>query len=120
MVRTDDCRKLSQLVCYRELAIKHFKKRVAYLEAGGDMRRLGFEPGTQRRVPELNALSDRFESEYPNIDVRHKGNLTRSKWSPSDFRNKKYAEGWREAYDVEGWDMPDLLGKLRTWQQQHK
>lgn len=113
MFRTDDCRKLSQLVCYRDFAVEHFKKRLAYLGAGGDMRRLGFEPGTQRRVPELNAISDRFESEYPNIDVRHTKNLTPSRWRKDQFRNKIYTRGWQEAYEVEGWDMEDLLGKLR-------
>lgn len=115
--RTDDCRKLSQLVCYRELAIEHFKKKVVYLEhkdTSQRMKRAGFEPGTHFRVPELSGKSERFESEHPSIDVRHSGNLTRSKWSTDDFRNKKYAEGWQETYNnIEGWDISDLLNKLR-------
>jgi hypothetical protein len=114
LCRTDDCRKLSQLVCYRDLAIEYMRKKVAYLEAGGNMRQAGFEPGTRKFVQELIYMSDRFDSEYPNIDVRHAGNLTLSKWSPDDFRRKKYAVGWKTAYSVDGWDMPDLLGKLRN------
>jgi len=42
-------------------------------------------------------------SEQPNIDIRHKGNLTPSRWSRDKFRNQKYCQGWTEANEVPGW-----------------
>ena len=46
---------------------------------------------------------ENWQSEYPNVDIRHDSNLTASKWSPAEFRNKKYAQGWQEADEVPGW-----------------
>jgi len=43
-------------------------------------------------------------SEYPNIDLRHKGNLTPSRWSPDKFRNKPKI--WIETNDIPGWGDP--------------
>jgi len=42
-------------------------------------------------------------SEQPNIDIRHGCNLTKSRWSPSEFRDKTTCEGWKESGLVEGW-----------------
>lgn len=109
-VRTDDCKQLSGLVAYRKLLIKHFEKRIELLKNydGEDfnkyVRRMGFEPGTHGRIPELVGKSQGFESKHPNIDIREHGvNLTPSRWSPDKYRNKKYAEGWKETYDIPGW-----------------
>ena len=34
----------------------------------------------------------------------HDKTMTKSKWSPDEFRNKKYAKGWRETDgEIEGW-----------------
>jgi hypothetical protein len=42
-------------------------------------------------------------SEYPNIDIRHNKNLTPSRWSQDEFRDKKTCQGWKIADDVPGW-----------------
>jgi hypothetical protein len=42
-------------------------------------------------------------SKYPNLDIRHNKTLTKSKWSPDEFRNQQYAKGWQEADWVKGW-----------------
>lgn len=110
-VRTDDCRQLSGLCAYRDLLIDHFEKRVELLSkkiSDPDfkkyVRRMGFEPGTHGRIPELKGKSDRWESKHPNIDVReHGGNLTPSRWSPDKYRNKKFAKGWKETFDIPSW-----------------
>lgn len=95
-VRTDDCRQTSGLVAYRDLLIDHYEKRLKYIENHGFSRKMGFEPGTHGRIPAIEGKSETFESDLPNYDLRHGQNLTETRWSPSQFRNKKYTEGWQE------------------------
>ena len=102
-VRTDDTRSLSCLCAYRELLIEHYKKRIEIVERDGYSNKMGFEPGTHGRIPELNGISDRWESKIPNVDIRHSSNATASRWSPEEYRNKKFAEGWREIRKIPGW-----------------
>ena len=101
------CRKLSQMCCYRELAIVHFKRKIALVEANGGKydTRLGFEPGT--RSVAQGGVDDSphgdWRSEVPNIDIRHPGTLSKSKWSKDDFRNPANYIDWQEADTVPGW-----------------
>ena len=103
-VKVDDCKQTSGLCAYRELLLKHYRKRVSLVEKNGYTNKMGFEPGTQtrkERVDDYSATS--WFSECPNIDVRHNKNLTHSRWSPEQFRNKKYSEGWTEVENVPCW-----------------
>ena len=113
-VRTADCRQASGLCAYRDLLVDHYRKRVKMVEKmekeldekkfNRFIRRLGFEPGTHGRIKEFADLkSDRWESEHPNVDIRTGGALTRSKWKPEDYRNKKFAKGWQETKDIPSW-----------------
>jgi len=117
-VRTDDCRQTSGLCAYRELLLDHYRKRVEMverkLEELGEgkefnrfIRTLGFEPGTHGRIKEFaNLKSERWESECPIIDIRHAGNVTRTKWKPEQFRNKRFTKGWQEKEaddELDGW-----------------
>lgn len=105
LMRTNDCRQLSGLCCFRELALQHFRERVRRIEAEGFSRAMGFEPGTHNRKERIDDYkSDRWESAFPNIDIRHDNNLTPSRWKKEQFRNQKYTEGWQEAEKVIGWD----------------
>ena len=71
---------------------------------------MGFEPGTHGRAERVDDYkSERWESEFPNIDIRHAKNLTKAKWKPEDYRNKRYASGWQETWDIPGW------GKFREF-----
>ena len=89
---------------YRELLVEHYRKRVAHVEAHGWDRNLGYEPGCNRRSREIDPHgSATWMSAVPNIDVRDVGNLSRSKWSIADFRNKANAIGWTEGDGVPGW-----------------
>lgn len=81
IVWTDDLQQTSGMVCYRELAIAWYRKKLR----DGDKKH--FEPS-----PRENYLSAR-----PNLCIRHGANLTSDKWSPEDFRDKKYAKGWKES-----------------------
>ena len=109
-VRVDDCKQLSGMVCNRKLAIKHFEKRLKMLESYNGsklnkyVRKIGFEPGTHNRPEKVDDYkAEGFESKRPNLDLRHEGNATQSRWSPDQFRNKKFTKGWTETKDLPGW-----------------
>lgn len=122
-IRTNDCRQLSGLCAYKSTLLRHYRKRVALLEAYWEelelqypshegreqvfnryVRAMGFEPGTHNRAERVDNLpSDRWESKVCNIDIRHDTNSTPSRWDPSQFRNAKFTEGWQEAIYIPGW-----------------
>lgn len=103
-VRTDNSQQVSGMVASRKLLLDYYSGRVVEIEKNGFDRH--YEP---RNAPRIN-----YESQYPNICIRHDGNLTKSKWKVSDFRNKKYAKGWKESYSVPGWDTKKLLNFQRS------
>lgn len=114
--RVDDCRQLSGLVAHKDLLIKHFTRRLELIEKDGFSMKMGYEPGTHNRKERVDDFtSEAYEAEYPNLDIRHGENLTKSKWKPQDFRNKKYTRGWTESFFVTGWgDTRELVKDL--WQ----
>ncbi len=109
---TDNLQQLSGLVAYRETLIKHFQDRVQLLTWADNqvkvgshdegwfnkyVRSLGFEPGTHNRPERIDDLkAESFQSKKPNLDLRHEGNLTPSRWKKDQFRNQKYTQGWKE------------------------
>lgn len=103
--RVKDCRQVSGICVYRELALEHYRERVRRVEESGFSMDMGYEPGTHSRAGRVDdSTSDTWESEWPNVDVRHGGNFSPTRTSPDEFRNKKYAEGWTEAEAIPGWD----------------
>lgn len=102
--RTDDCRQVSGICVYRQLAIAHYRERIRRVELEGFSNKMGYEPGTHGRPERVDdATSDRWESQYPNVDIRHDHNLSHTKRSPEEFRNQKYAAGWTESEEIPGW-----------------
>lgn len=98
------CSQTSGLCADRQLLIAHYRKRIALVEAHGFSRKMGFEPGTHRRPERVDEVqAETWTSAVPNVDIRHAANLTPSRWSPSEFRNKKYCAGWIEADAIPGW-----------------
>lgn len=98
------CKQTSGLCAYRELLLEHYRKRVERVEREGFTRRMGFEPGTHSYPRGIDSYrAEAFMSAYPNIDIRHRHNLTASRWSQSEFRNQKYCQGWTLADEVGGW-----------------
>ena len=96
-VRTDFCQQLSGLCVYRKTLLAHMRERMEKIAAEGFSRKMGYEPFTHDRVKwPTQFWADSWESEAPNVDIRHDANITASRWSPFDFRNRKYAKGWRE------------------------
>lgn len=103
-IRTDDCRQLSGLCANRQLLLQHYRERVRRVEAEGFSRKMGFEAGTHNRKERVDDFgSDRWESAYPNVDIRHTTNLTPSRWKKEEFRNQRYTEGWQESDEIPRW-----------------
>lgn len=96
-VRTDNSQQTSGMSSATSLALDFFARRVK------DVEEKGFDRHFEPRGPREN-----YESEVPLICIRHNHNLTHSKWSPSDYRNKEFAKGWREASSVPGWAIDNL------------
>lgn len=96
-VWTDDLQQTSGCFAYRKLFIEYYSMRVDKIEREGFDRH--HEPGPKTGpYRTMNHVS-----EYPNLDIRHNGNVTKSKWSPGEFRNPIYAKGWMEADAVYPW-----------------
>lgn len=65
---------------------------------------MGFEPGSHNRNERVDDLkSDTWESEYPNVDLKHKHNLTPARWSQDEFRDKRNCQNWQEADEIPYW-----------------
>jgi len=93
---------VSGLCAYREVLLKHYKARVAKVEKEGFNRYIGFEPGNRpppRGVDNYKSVS--WMAEHPNVDIRHKHNLTTNRWDKSQFRRKP--EGWLMADEIPFW-----------------
>ena len=98
---------LSGLCVYRDIAIKHYRERIAMIEKEGEgcVRNMGFEPMTNGRVKwEHQYTFKTYQSIAPNIDIKHGQNLTRARWTQDKFRRKP-AE-WKEATidTIPGWN----------------
>lgn len=96
-VWTDGLQQLSGICAYRELLLDFFKRRVKRIERDGFNRH--YEPNERN----YGARTENWQSEYPNLDIRHSDTITRSKWSADEFRDKSFAAGWAEADKVPGW-----------------
>lgn len=97
--RTDDMKQVSGICASREVLLDFYSKRVKQIEEKGFNRH--YEPGLKQTVGSQNV--DTWESELPNICIRHENNITKTKYSPEEFRSAEYAKGWRETEKVEGW-----------------
>jgi hypothetical protein len=96
---TWDAHQVAQLVCDRKLALEWYKKKLAEyenapLKTDNKNRQLGDREWNRKFEPE-----DKFEdyrAAEPSIDIRHGQNLTKSKWSFNDFRDKTTCKNWQE------------------------
>ena len=106
-VKVDVCQQTSGLCAYRELLIEEYQRRVDKVEKEGWKNDMGYEPGTKLLIH--NGFSDlraeSWQSEYPNIDIRHDNNLTASRWKPEEFIHQKNTVGWTESTldKIPGW-----------------
>jgi len=122
----NNCKQVSGLCAYRQLLIGHYRKRIAKilqnqkdllargerLKNEGFSKNMGYEPGLHSAGKGVDDYkTEAWLSRFPNVDIRHDANLTKSRWSPTEFHNKSNASGWREA-DVDhipGWENIRML-----------
>jgi hypothetical protein len=107
----DNCIQVSGLCGYRDELIKHYKERVALAESGKWERGWGYEPGTPGKdIFKIPFTQETRMSEFPNLDLRHDNNLTKNRWTPDLWRNKKNCEGWTETTvdKIKGWNILKL------------
>ena len=96
---------LSGLCVYRDIAIKHYKERIAMVEKEGFSYRIGFEPMTHGRIKWKDMYKfELFHSGSPSIDIAHGKNVTGKRWTQDKFRRKPTI--WKEANidTIPGWD----------------
>lgn len=84
----DDLQQLSGMSGNRLLLLDYFKKQLESFDGH-------FEP--------INAKKENYMSTEPIVDIRHKNNMTKTKTSPNQFKNSKYAKGWKEGNISELW-----------------
>lgn len=98
------CCQTSGLCADRQLLIGHYRKRLDVFERDGYHRNNGFEPGTNAWSRSLDGLeAATWMAAYPNLDIRHGRNLTKTRWSVAEFRDKRTCQGWTESDTVPGW-----------------
>lgn len=104
-----DANQVSGLVCYREFLLDWYKNKWEKIQKEGFDR--SYEPGG--RNSDVMVV---WRSAYPNIDIRHGKNLTKSKWSVADFRDKSTCQNWQETTleQIPGWNPQELL-KLTSY-----
>lgn len=86
---------MSQVVCYREFLIDHCEKRIAQWEAG--------DPAANT----INIDYKTFESDKPNVDIRHGHNFTPDgKWKNEYFKGRKVG-----VPNLTGWGSPPHFAK---------
>jgi hypothetical protein len=96
---TWDAHQVAQLVCYRTLALDWYKKKLEQyltspIKVEDKNQTLGDRKWDRKFEPE-DKFED-FRSLEPSIDIRHEANLTKSKWSVDDFRNKASAVNFKQ------------------------
>lgn len=115
----DFIRSLSGLCINRQLAIGYYKERIEKIEKNGwtDTSReprwariMGHEPGRIGNSIPSN-IWEQWKSEYPNIDIRHAGTVTRKKCDLSEFKHPPSAESWKEttADKIDGWNLKSIF-----------
>lgn len=97
-VWSDNLQQVSGVCAYRETLLDFYTQRVTQLASGFNRH---YEPGVKQSVGSRQVVNRL--SVYPNICIRHDKNLTPSKWSPDEFRDKRYAQGWKQSDYVPGW-----------------
>ena len=111
VIHYDNLISLSMLCCNRELALNYYRNRLNTIESNGLdkiksrepqwVRRMGYEPGTKGK----HKYFETWQSEYPNIDIRHSKTFSPPKVKLDKF--KKAPVNWQERTldKIEGWNL---------------
>lgn len=118
LIGYDRLKSLSGMCCSRDLALEHYQRRLDLIEMNGWaegrdphwIRKIGYEPGKPKKH---GGISDDkvglWKSEYPLIDIRHGGTITKPKVTLDSFR--KQPTGWKEIKinELRGWELKNLV-----------
>ena len=112
---------LSVMCANRKFVLDHYLRRQQMIqELGWDeirsreprwARLIGYEPGTKKK--KRGGFSDddfsTWKSEYPVIDIRHKGTFSSPKIHLKDFKHKP--KWWKEIpiEEIPGWDLRKMF-----------
>lgn len=107
-----DANQVSGLCCYREHAIKYYRERLEQIEKEGFDR--SYEPGGRDKKQ-----YGVWNSPFPNYDIRHDNNLTKSHRSEGSFRDKSTCVNWKECRynELDAWYNLDNLMVSNQWPQ---
>jgi hypothetical protein len=97
IVWTDDLQQISGICASRKLLLDFFTNRLEQIQKDGFNRH--YEPGKR-----YGCRVENWQSPVPNIDIRHGKTLTKSHRSVDEFRNPKFAKGFRVVESVPGWE----------------
>lgn len=96
-----DTHQVNLICAYRELLLSHYREKVKRIKESGFNMRMGFEPGCNRRKEKIDDFkAEAYFADKPSLDIRHETNLTRSRWSKSEFRDQSSCQGWKEVKDI--------------------
>jgi glycosyltransferase involved in cell wall biosynthesis len=95
----------SFMCAHRDLLLQHYSKVMSMMNGndGKWTRKYGYSP--PKGLPKEHRIGrvETYMSPYPTIDIRHDGSFTRRRMSKDQFRNKNSCQGWKEAYELDGW-----------------
>ena len=92
-----DANQVSMLCAYRKLLIEHYRQKIMEIEKNDSFGR-SYEPAGRNK-----SLYETWQSEQPNIDIRHSGTMTKDKLSIADFRDKSTCVNWQEGNIKDLW-----------------
>lgn len=121
IIKYNELTSLSQLCVSRKLVLNHFKARMEKMKELGldkftrkdplQARLWGYEPGRKKknRGGFLDEQSIQWNSDFPNIDIRHQGSFSPPKVKLKDFRASP--TGWVETTidKITDWNLRELL-----------
>ncbi len=113
------CKQVSGLCSNRALLLDHYRKRVARIRRVGHYEHsIGHEPGLHRLPRGLDSVPvEQWMSEVANVDIRHPGTMTKSRWRQDQFRDPTTCLGWTMSDAVTGWGI--TKGRFTEFLKEH-
>jgi len=113
---TDDLQQVSGICASRALLLDYYGKRVTQIKNEGFNRH--YEPGVKQNIYGYHRGgkygTENWQADEPSICIRHDNTLTKAKRTPDEFRNQKYAEGWKTTTVIPGWTSTASLLEMIT------
>lgn len=108
LITYDHLKSLSGLCARRELLLTHYRERLKIIEEN-NWKDTSREPYWSRKLGHEPKNGKEWKSEYPNIDIRHRGTMTRRKCRLVDFKHQP--TGWQEIKikDISIWNLASLF-----------